>query len=418
MGSMINLSIGNLEIDWGKNSGFANHTALFQRSDLADVPYWYVKDHQSNDPDWILFAERREGFCSPVWKVAARLSMIGITHSVSKLLFDSQDKWVPEDEALGSVISFDQMTKAVHGLDPAVFTDDNLMINRKTETILNSSLFENLKKITGHTHFVNDYLTDDSPNALHPYVFVYMLSLHPKLRNLPVYWSFDDVVQGGYVKRDTIVKPLEKVNRFLVVTEGSSDVAIIRHALKLLRPELLDFFDFVDMNEGYPFTGTGNMVNFVKGLISIGIQNNVIVLFDNDAEGNASFNRCQALNIPDNMKVIKLPELDSFKDFPTIGPDGIHLADINGRGVAIECFLDLSNNPKVRWNNFNKTVQSYQAELEDKDSYKMKFLEMKQKKEHYDFSKLESLLDYIINQCITIREVALIKEIKNEPEDY
>jgi hypothetical protein len=42
MGSMIHLSVGRLEIDWGKNSGFTDHSGLFQATDVTDVPYYYA----------------------------------------------------------------------------------------------------------------------------------------------------------------------------------------------------------------------------------------------------------------------------------------------------------------------------------------------------------------------------------------
>lgn len=39
MGSMIHLAVGRLEIEWGKNEGFRDHSALFQgEADVADVP--------------------------------------------------------------------------------------------------------------------------------------------------------------------------------------------------------------------------------------------------------------------------------------------------------------------------------------------------------------------------------------------
>jgi hypothetical protein len=50
------------------------------------------------------------------------------------------------------------------------------------------------------------------------------------------------------------------------------------------------------MDEGYPFSGTGSLFNFTKGLISIAIQNNVIVLYDNDVEGVFNFNRKRSLD--------------------------------------------------------------------------------------------------------------------------
>jgi len=78
---------------------------------------------------------------------------------------------------------------------------------------------------------------------------------------------------------------VEETDKFLIVTEGSSDTYIIKKALEILRPDILDFFSFIDMQENYPFTGGGNLLNFCKGLSSIKIQNKVLVIFDNDTEG-------------------------------------------------------------------------------------------------------------------------------------
>ena len=49
MGSMIRLSVGRLEIDWGKNFQFADHSQLFQPTDLAQVPYYYVDYDQPQE---------------------------------------------------------------------------------------------------------------------------------------------------------------------------------------------------------------------------------------------------------------------------------------------------------------------------------------------------------------------------------
>ncbi len=42
MGSMISLAVGRLEIEWGKNNGFTDHSALFQAGDLTQIPYYYA----------------------------------------------------------------------------------------------------------------------------------------------------------------------------------------------------------------------------------------------------------------------------------------------------------------------------------------------------------------------------------------
>lgn len=44
MRSMIYLVVGRLEIDWGKNSGLTDHSPLFQPTELAHVPYYYVNE--------------------------------------------------------------------------------------------------------------------------------------------------------------------------------------------------------------------------------------------------------------------------------------------------------------------------------------------------------------------------------------
>ena len=38
------------------------------------------------------------------------------------------------------------------------------------------------------------------------------------------------------------MRPVDQENRFLIVTEGSSDATIIRHALNLLKLHVADFF--------------------------------------------------------------------------------------------------------------------------------------------------------------------------------
>lgn len=44
MGSYITLDIGKLEVDWGKNSNFFDHSPLFRPSDVKEIPYLYAND--------------------------------------------------------------------------------------------------------------------------------------------------------------------------------------------------------------------------------------------------------------------------------------------------------------------------------------------------------------------------------------
>ena len=85
-------------------------------------------------------------------------------------------------------------------------------------------------------------------------------------------------------------------------------------------------------------------------------------IFD-DAEGVMNFQRCLHLNVPNNVAILKLPDVPSFREFDTQGPSGRHLADINGKAAAIECYLDLDRDASIRWNNYNPKLGVYQGEL-------------------------------------------------------
>lgn len=135
------------------------------------------------------------------------------------------------------------------------------------------------------------------------------------------------------------------------------------------------------MEEGYPFSGTGNLHRFTQGLISIWIENNTIIVYDNDAEGVAKMQATKRLSLPPNMRVVQLPSLDVFLDFKTIGPTGIGRADINGKAAAIECYLDLERSelpePMVRWTTFNRELDVYHGELQHKTQYMKDFLQLR-----------------------------------------
>jgi hypothetical protein len=146
----------------------------------------------------------------------------------------------------------------------------------------------------------------------------------------------------------------------------------------------------------------------VKGLISIGVQNNVIILFDNDAEGMAGYNKCLEMNIPSNMRILKLPDLPQFEEFDTVGPNGTHRSNINGKAAAIECYLDLGTEAVVRWSNFNTTQQSYHGALIAKDDYKKSFLKQQRKISGYDYSKLNEVLNLITVTAIDIKEKPIL----------
>jgi hypothetical protein len=182
-----------------------------------------------------------------------------------------------------------------------------------------------------------------------------------------------------------------------------------RGGTPLLRPGISDFFRFIDVSESHPFSGTGNLVKFAEGLAKINVQNQVVFLFDNDAEGLDAHQRLSRLTLPANMRGTMLPELEAFRAFPAQGPEGLRKADINRRAAAIKCYLDLSAGnhapAKVLWTNYKKTLGVYQGALEYKESYVQEFL--KQTSETIaagsdDVARIEAVLDLLIAECTAI----------------
>jgi HEPN/Toprim N-terminal domain 1 len=86
MGSMINLAVGRLEIDWGKNNGFVDYSALFQAGDVAQIPYYCAGEEikgADGGPDWEVITELKEGLSKPLALVIDRINLLGYTHSVT-----------------------------------------------------------------------------------------------------------------------------------------------------------------------------------------------------------------------------------------------------------------------------------------------------------------------------------------------
>jgi HEPN/Toprim N-terminal domain 1 len=122
MGSMIQLSVGRLEIDWGKNNGFRDHSALFQAGDLSRVPYWYVDKKtpvDENDPvatarGYMLKAEYQEGLSKPLIQVVERINLLGHTLRHARREFRCLSLLNGFDEA---AFSFEHLAEALRAVD-------------------------------------------------------------------------------------------------------------------------------------------------------------------------------------------------------------------------------------------------------------------------------------------------------------
>ncbi len=417
MGSMISLAVGRLEIDWGKNNGFTDHSALFQPSDLTRIPYFYAGEEKptgTGEPEWEVITEMKEGLSKPLVQVVDRINLLGHTAAVCEKEFASLAGFNEFDVA---AFPFRCLQQALAEVDVNTISPDYGEGGEDFGKFFRREIFPRLGLDSTVTDRATRFDAGYAMENLSTYSILHLLSQNPTAQDLNVQWAFNDVEDGGWAKRSDFVRPVDQSSRFLIVTEGSSDALIIGKAFRLLKPHIADFFDFVDMQDGYPFSGTGNVFRFVQGLISIRVLNNVLIVYDNDAEGVANFERTRALNLPANMRAMKLPDLDCFARFPTVGPNGRHEANINGRAAAIESYLHLHSDACVRWSSYNDKASAYQGELIGKERYTREFLQQRNKEPTYDYKNIARLLDVIIAGAIAMREALTMADYIDDYED-
>jgi hypothetical protein len=294
---MISLAVGRLEIDWGKNSGFVDHSALFQTSDVAAVPYYYAGDEiegEDSERDWEVITEMKDGLSKPLAKVIDRINLLGHTRAVCEKEFAALAEFNGFDAAS---FTFDDLREALSTLDVTALSPNYGEGGEDFGKFFRREILPRLNLKQGGPDPMGLGGVAHGMENLTSYTILHVLADNPTAQELNVQWAFNDVEDGGWAKQDDFVRPLDQTHRFLLVTEGSSDAAILRKAFALLKPHIADFFDFVDMEEGYPFSGTGNVFRFIQGLISIRVLNSIIVIYDNDAEGLANYERTLSIDL-------------------------------------------------------------------------------------------------------------------------
>ena len=397
--SALRLGICQIEIDWSKNHLSSDHSVLFLLSDYSLVSYYY----SDGFGEWIV--EEKEGFARDLRSVKQRLDLLGYSPQMLCQMYNEHLEGMPHYYSKAAM-SFEEFRNVLISIDVSeVSLGDGLDGDYDLGEFVSRHLFRDPE--------INQYIPDKTELSrdlgtffenIDPYLTLRILAENERNLDYLVEWRSLDTEYARKEDSETFV-PLDDTSKILVVTEGSSDSFIIKRALEKLRPNIADFFYFVDMEEHYPFTGTGSLFKFCQGLSRIRIQNNVLIIFDNDAAGVEKLQQSQALEKPSNMHFCRLPDHDMFSSFKTIGPNGVACADINGSAVAIECFLDLQKieerDQYVRWTSYNRRLQRYQGEIEGKDKLVKAFKKANLTDGSFDTSMLELLLDHLANEWIT-----------------
>lgn len=393
MGSMITLGIEKMEIEWGKNNFYNDHSSLFQRTDFKDVPYYYADN----------IVEYKKGFSKNLGCIKKRLDLLGYSLHNIEDMFNKELQYQNRLDSTDLQIDFKDFYDIVYRIDiskidMASETYEGVFdLGEYVRDCVLNEIYELGKIFSSEIDFASTFLEN-----LSPYIILRILSENKINQEFNLIWRVADVIENGWILKEDIMPALTAKEKILVVTEGSSDTDIIRKSINLLHADISDFFNFIDMGENYPFTGTGNLKNFIKGLAKIDISNNILVILDNDTAGLSVLKDIRNITLPQNLKVISLPDHPDFNKFMCKGPQGISYENINGKAVSIECFLDhkvINKDVFVRWTAFNEKLHQYQGNIEPKKELIHSF--------HtnyctdYDFSKIVYLIDYILDRWIS-----------------
>jgi hypothetical protein len=433
VGTEITLDVGGMMLDWSKNSRGADHGFLFQGSDcrrIRDEDFDYAGYTKKEDAER---AKDEMGFVRKLDDLVPRLELLGYT--LERVEKDYQraatqcreDRRSEAEEGFRdnpNVMSFEEYRDFV--TKPSIlslsdfFGSGSAARTRRFRRRFPEEVTSRIPTPSDRENYGYSLRSffGSAIGVLHPYATLRLLAENRANRKANVVWQYGPLVGAGWAKVEEFVPGARRRQTFLIATEGSSDVHILEHAFELLKPGIADFFRFMDVREGgHPFSGTGNLLKFADGLRKIDVHNQIVFLFDNDAEGFDTFQRMARFELPPNMRAIMLPELKQFRSFPARGPDGVTKTDINRRAAAIECYLDLGyKRPRpaeVVWTNYKRELGFYQGALEGKEIYMKPFLKLTREKlqgSGYDTTKLESVLDLLVRECSALAAAALSDE--------
>lgn len=199
-------------------------------------------------------------------------------------------------------------------------------------------------------------------------------------------------------------------DKFIILTEGTTDIYMLENSLKLLYPHLVEFYSFMDFGNSNASGSASSLVTSIKSFIGAGFKNKIIAIFDNDTAAEEAKRGLAKTKIPDNIKILNYPNLKFAENYPTIGPTGESTFNVNGLAGSIEIYLGeetLTKNGKfipVHWKGYNQSLNKYQGEILEKEEIQNKFkIKIEKCRENaklineYDWSGIKEIFKVIFN---------------------
>lgn len=416
MGEIVELAIGNYEFLSCKNT-FGDLLSIFSKEDLR-IENEYDEEMGEDIT--------RRYFRTTVGKAKMCLNVMGHTISKARSLFDyHKNSYIdyleecPDDEVDIATVEaeyiFENWVQAVKKysviLASDIYEEGDYKSLKKCREQKNSTcekmVLESLPYWKDDTYFGIDFNYLDNEIGSPWDVFRIILEAFDAEEVITL--DYTNLFDGGWC--DEVPEEKEySVSKIVILTEGSTDARVISDAMKLLYPHMVKYYSFIDFSTYVVQGSTNYLTHYLKAFIAAGIENRIIALYDNDSAGLSEIELLKSIPIPENVRIMHLPDLELCNQYPTIGPTGKSLDNINGRACSIEMFLGkdiLKENGQyeaIRWKSYIDKVDAYQGEIVSKSGVLKKFeKKIKRSQKQLILEEWEEC-DLLLNQIFTAFE--------------
>lgn len=380
MGSYCGIHFDNLSICDSKSEVPDDWAALFQERDRRET--WRTQEVGEDPALNVDYAASRD-------VILRRLSILGATDAAVQGAFDTwlaeeQEQWRGYAERWSDQEAISETAvKMVEGLNGLTYRG---WCRFASDALRTRHDFANYDRIQ------NDLASDPFGKQFHELQdsFLWFAGYGSHLGLRALLDAASDIKQirlditdllGEYVDehepicsraRENAPHQIQTLAPTMVMAEGSSDLTALRLGLEAMHPELMDYFSFFNHAELSVDGGASYLVKFLKAIAAARSTSHILAIFDNDTAGIQAYEQAKALKLPFNIIVTRYPDSDVAKAYPTVGPSGPAILDVNGQAAGIELYLgreallrDGELRP-VRWTGYIASAGKYQGEVEGK----------------------------------------------------
>jgi hypothetical protein len=167
----------------------------------------------------------------------------------------------------------------------------------------------------------------------------------------------------------------------VIFTEGSTDASILKLALEVMYPHLVDYIRFLDYDRrNKPETSAGALKRTINAFSAAGLGNRLIAIFDNDAVATDIVESIDVDDLAPNIRVLQYPPIEIARRYPVFETgSSAEYADVNGLACSIELYLGhdvLASSGElapVRWCNYIGKARRRQGEIVGKRELQRRF---------------------------------------------